>query len=364
MADKYSTIQQHQPLRIPTGWNASEKALIVQLEEILDDIYRRFGRLTIKDLGKELKTWIKETDDGIDSKISKTETYSTAEEIVSAAETYINDELVNYSTSTQTSEEISAYVADNAYEKKSGILITSEGIEILGDKFVNIKTGCTFKVESGGVVDIDSNNFKIDSTNKLMTVENWTLDEYGLQAALSNTYARIGIDSSGDLVFSSQSSDPHAPLGYDMHLKSGMPVYAGSIGNTAALLFIDPVSTPAEEGMIGTQDILIKEIWADYVCYNNLVSQSSRRIKDNIQDLPSLGEKLDALHPVSFEYKKKPGKRHYGLIYEDTVPVAPEICEVNEECGAINYLELVPMLLKEVQELRARVSELEAKVNV
>lgn len=55
MSDKYSTIRQHEPLRVPDGWGAKEKRLIAQLEEILDDIYSRFGRLKITDMSKPLQ---------------------------------------------------------------------------------------------------------------------------------------------------------------------------------------------------------------------------------------------------------------------------------------------------------------------
>jgi len=56
MSSDYSTIQQYQPLRVPQGWERQEKALIVQLEEILDDIYRRFGRLRLQDMNKEFRS--------------------------------------------------------------------------------------------------------------------------------------------------------------------------------------------------------------------------------------------------------------------------------------------------------------------
>lgn len=76
MADKYSTIQQHQPLRVPESFGSQGKMLIVQLDEIFDDIYRRFGRLRLEDLGPKLVQEIKDkygnvngiyiTEDGID----------------------------------------------------------------------------------------------------------------------------------------------------------------------------------------------------------------------------------------------------------------------------------------------------------
>ena len=56
--DKNATIQQHQPLRTPEGWNRQERMLLVQLDEILDDIYRRFGRLKLSDLSDTVQNGI------------------------------------------------------------------------------------------------------------------------------------------------------------------------------------------------------------------------------------------------------------------------------------------------------------------
>lgn len=52
---KVNSIQQHAPLVIPENWNGQEKRLVIQLEEILDDIYRRFGRLRLADLSGETR---------------------------------------------------------------------------------------------------------------------------------------------------------------------------------------------------------------------------------------------------------------------------------------------------------------------
>ena len=62
--DLNATIQQHQPLRVPSGWDKQEKALIVQLDEILDDIYRRFGRLKLSDMGKQMQDGMKKPVNG------------------------------------------------------------------------------------------------------------------------------------------------------------------------------------------------------------------------------------------------------------------------------------------------------------
>ena len=45
------TIKQHEPLRVPGNWNTQERQFAVQLERILDDLYSRFNRLKLSDLG-------------------------------------------------------------------------------------------------------------------------------------------------------------------------------------------------------------------------------------------------------------------------------------------------------------------------
>lgn len=61
----YSTIQQHEPLRVPAGWTGQEKQLIVQLEEILDDLYSRFNRLKMTDLAKSVRKIITDASEGV-----------------------------------------------------------------------------------------------------------------------------------------------------------------------------------------------------------------------------------------------------------------------------------------------------------
>ena len=103
--------------------------------------------------------------------------------------------------------------------------------------------------------------------------------------------------------------------------------------------------------------------------YGKVVSTSSRKMKKNIKALTDVGNIIDNLEPVSFVYKDdRENRNRYGLIYEDTKDILPEICdEMQDKEGhvnvGINYAALTPVLLKEIQELRKRVAELERKVN-
>ena len=100
---------------------------------------------------------------------------------------------------------------------------------------------------------------------------------------------------------------------------------------------------------------------AGTIYYDNLVQGSSKSIKHSINLLSYSDELIDELTPVSFVYNKDvDNKTHYGLIYEDTVNLFPVICGQDDKEGKyINYVELVPILLKEIQSLRKRISTLE-----
>jgi hypothetical protein len=133
-------------------------------------------------------------------------------------------------------------------------------------------------------------------------------------------------------------------------------------GNNSQIAFYPHVENYRKAINLGTED---DWFWIGYIgtlYYDTLIQSSSRNIKHDIEDMPEMGERLDQLRPVTFVYDDDPEeKRRFGLIYEDTQQVMPEICTGDEGQKAINYVEMIPMLLKEIQSLRARVSELEGR---
>lgn len=58
MQSKVISRKQHEELRVPSGWSEQDRALVIQLERILDDLYAKFGRIRLIDLSNELKTLI------------------------------------------------------------------------------------------------------------------------------------------------------------------------------------------------------------------------------------------------------------------------------------------------------------------
>ena len=315
------------------------------------------------------------------------------------------------------------------YTVRSGVDILPEGIEVSGGKYV--------KIQSGGVFDVDSTNFKVSSGDKLFRSGDWQIDEGGLvgidHAYNSDVGFKIGTrlniptpDWMSDLMvyglrgYKSTLSNYQALQVYlqtvakyndtqytatfgfgfegtpsyqwkknsgdtsitDVHAIAtfGYVKMIGTLSNMVTYLFcqkayvsdIEPYETTYKNNDYETTAVAIGHcgtsyhkwayIYGYYIYYNVLTQLSSRDVKHDIKALPSVGEKLDMLQPVTFVYNDdKNEKQRTGLIYEDTIDVMPEICEENEGNKSINYTELIPMLLKEIQDLRKRVAELEAR---
>lgn len=137
MSSKYSTQQQHEPLRVPSNWGREEKRFVAQLEELLDDLYRRFNRLRIEDLGTALRKTITETSDGVQS--NSTEIRRTAEAIETLATQESVDELGNAiggvsSVVTQNAQNVEMKfnkIGANGEATKTGITtVTENGVKV------------------------------------------------------------------------------------------------------------------------------------------------------------------------------------------------------------------------------------------
>jgi len=280
----------------------------------------------------------------------------------------------------------------------SALGMTAAGIDIVGGKYV--------KIESGGSFDVDSENFRIDSEEKVVETGLWKLSDDGL-SYYDADYPRAfdiqlrgslpvgtGIDrstimTSGDILEFSvhnknvnnaatiefvQYSDGDSiiilPTGNSKisnlkHLHSGS--YYVRCDFPIGIAFYDnenastPYATIVQGGLGGaftTYQGFFDEVYA------NVYPPSSREVKHDIKALPASGNVIDSLEPVSFKYNDdKKGKTHYGLIYEDTIEKVPDICNETENgTKGINYTEIIPLLLKEIQDLRKRVAELERRV--
>ena len=91
-------------------------------------------------------------------------------------------------------------------------------------------------------------------------------------------------------------------------------------------------------------------------------TSSDQRLKDNIVDAPSASDDIDAIQVRSFDWKADGSHQKYGMVAQELQTVAPEAVtegETEEDMMSVDYSKLVPMLVKEIQSLRARVAQLE-----
>ena len=91
-------------------------------------------------------------------------------------------------------------------------------------------------------------------------------------------------------------------------------------------------------------------------------TSSDRRLKDNIVDAPSASDDIDAIQVRSFDWKADGSHQKYGMIAQELNTVAPEAVSeggTEEDMMGVDYSKPVPMLVKEIQSLRARVAQLE-----
>lgn len=91
---------------------------------------------------------------------------------------------------------------------------------------------------------------------------------------------------------------------------------------------------------------------------------SSRRFKENIEDIGDDSTFIQKLRPVKFTLKSHPEYgQQTGLIAEEVMEVAPQLVCFDPEGSpaSVSYHQLPALLLNELQKLTKRVNELEAK---
>jgi hypothetical protein len=93
------------------------------------------------------------------------------------------------------------------------------------------------------------------------------------------------------------------------------------------------------------------------------VAVSSRRYKENIDDMDDASDAIYKLRPVVFNYKNDESRHvQYGLIAEEVEDVMPRLTTYDEDAQphSVKYHDLPVLLLNEIQKLNARISDLES----
>jgi len=162
---------------------------------------------------------------------------------------------------------------------------------------------------------------------------------------------RARLDASGNLLLGTSSNfsqGERLAISYNYLSGTGIVIDSGS-GGGAAMRF-------------RTNSSLVGSIitTTSSTGYN---TSSDRRLKSNIQDAASASDKIDAIQVRQFDWNVDNSHQDYGLVAQELQPIEPMAVTGNadsDEMMGVDYSKLVPMLIKEIQELRSRVSTLEA----
>ena len=99
---------------------------------------------------------------------------------------------------------------------------------------------------------------------------------------------------------------------------------------------------------------------ANLAVAGTITSGSDYRIKEDINPLQLEDYSVDKLNPVTFKFKKD-GKESIGLIAHELQEFYPFLVEGEkdgENIQRVNYIGLIGVLIREVQELKREVQEL------
>jgi hypothetical protein len=185
-------------------------------------------------------------------------------------------------------------------------------------------------------------------------------NDWGLRAENNLLFAsgggteRMRIDTSGNLLVGMTSSSYlAADSGVQLYGYGGARFGADGTAARNLISFVNGTDgTPAEVGLIQTNG-----------SSTSYVTSSDQRLKENIADADDAGSKIDAIQVRKFDWKVDGSHQDYGMVAQELQAVAPEAVSVPEDpekMMGVDYSKLVPMLVKEIQSLRTRITALES----
>lgn len=179
MSTGYTTYQQHEPLRAPSGWSTQEKRFVAQLEELFDDIYKRYNRLRLEDMspafrksfkqimddGAELRHDLDITAAGLSAEITRA---STAEgnlsTSISATASGLSAEITRATTaegSLSSSISGTASAMELTFKKIGASGYTATGITTIGENGITVEhssLNCKTEMSASGFRILDAQN--------------------------------------------------------------------------------------------------------------------------------------------------------------------------------------------------------------
>jgi hypothetical protein len=214
-----------------------------------------------------------------------------------------------------------------------GTLVVQQTADSKGIAIVDSAEANTFFIENQG----DEVKFRLNATSPFTFTH--------------NTTERMRIDASGNLLVGRSSAGAAATDNGHVFYGTGQHYIFSNA--TECVRFYETSGSGQQVGSIS--------ITSSATTFN---TSSDQRLKDNIVDAPSASDDIDAIQVRSFDWKADGSHQKYGMVAQELQSIAPEAVTGDadsDDMMGVDYSKLVPMMLKEIQSLRARVAQLEGE---
>jgi hypothetical protein len=230
----------------------------------------------------------------------------------------------------------------------------STGLEITSDTSTNIdfQSNDVTKMSIGSTIDIQGNELVLDADADT-SIHASTDDQIDFKTGGTD---RMRIDSSGILLVGTSSliDSTKNSIGQFANVNGGRPALA--LGNLSGSTETNVVIFKNSNGEVGT--INTSGSGTAYA------TSSDYRLKENVSYTFDATSRLKQLKPARFNFKADADTTLDGFLAHEVSSIVPEAV-IGEKDGVqmqgIDQSKLVPLLVKTIQELEARITALESE---
>jgi hypothetical protein len=173
----------------------------------------------------------------------------------------------------------------------------------------------------------------------------------GITASVSNSAFLVGKTAEGDTDGIHFKTDGRGFYDYDGSGQNVLTLGRQSDGNMIQFNQANSI-----DGTVGTISVSNNA--------TNYATSSDARLKDNIEDAKDSGDIIDKIKVRQFDWKKTGKHQDYGMIAQELILEVPDAVSTpteDHEMMGIDYSKLVPLMMKEIQNLRKEIKSLKQK---